>query len=380
MKTKMENQLLHLREAIENKEVETLFRKASFSKEHQRIERKEDDHRLPYKRDVDRILHSKAYSRYSDKTQVAYLIQNDHISHRSLHVQLVSNFARGIAELLRLNIDLVEAIALGHDVGHSPFGHEGESYLNELSNERGAGNFVHTVQSCRLLSFIEPLNLGVNVYDGFLCHDGGMQGSRLVPQFGKTLADHREELKRKKEFPDENIMPGTLEGCLVKICDTISYLSRDIQDAITMGIIGAEEVPKTLLGTTSRDILNSLAQNLIENSYDQEAVILNEEHYAALKEIRVFNFERIYSHPNLKIESKKIKKCFRILFDHLLSTYERQGEESPLWRKFLNNKNEKYLDETSNVEKVIDYISGMTDNYFIHIFEQLIVPKKNKLL
>ena len=142
---------------------------------------------FPYKRDVDRIVHSKAYARYVDKTQVAYLVENDHITHRSLHVQLVSNFARGIAEILRLNLDLVEAIALGHDVGHPPFGHEGEGYLSSLSKEYGNGPFAHPWQSCRLLTDIEPLNLGLAVYDGFLCHDGGMCGTKFDAALRENL-------------------------------------------------------------------------------------------------------------------------------------------------------------------------------------------------
>src|ERR1700722_2444663 len=147
------------RQEAEKREEQILHPKAAFSKQHQRYFGPEEDHRLPYKRDVDRIVHSKAYARYTDKTQVAYLVENDHITHRSLHVQLVSNFARGIAEILRLNLDLVEAIALGHDVGHPPFGHEGEGYLSKLSEEFLDLPFAHPWQSCRLFTEIESLNL-----------------------------------------------------------------------------------------------------------------------------------------------------------------------------------------------------------------------------
>src|ERR1700733_12959948 len=148
------NILEKYRQIAEAQEISIFHPKASFSKDHSRREGAELDHRLPYKRDVDRIIHSKAYARYVDKTQVVYLVENDHITHRSLHVQLVSNFARGIAEILRLNIDLVEAISLGHDVGHPPFGHEGEGYLSRLSQEYDNGAFTHPWQSCRLFSDI----------------------------------------------------------------------------------------------------------------------------------------------------------------------------------------------------------------------------------
>ncbi len=244
--------LARYRQIAESKEAEWLFFRAAFSKDHERLNGAEDDHRMPYKRDVDRILHSKAYARYIDKTQVVYLIDNDHITHRGLHVQLVSSFARGIAEILRLNLALVEAIGLGHDVGHAPFGHEGEGYLSALSIKYDNGVFTHPLQSCRLFSEIEPLNLGLAVYDGFLCHDGGMVGPNLIPRYGKSWDDHQAEKQEKKLHPEANIMPGTLEGCLVKLCDTISYLGRDIEDAINLGILKREDVPVTCLGTANQ--------------------------------------------------------------------------------------------------------------------------------
>ena len=206
-----------VREEALSKEEGALAPTASLSRDHSRYQTPEDDHRLPYKRDVDRIIHSKAYARYIDKTQVVYLIDNDHITHRVLHVQLVSSFARGIAEVLRLNVDLVEAIALGHDVGHPPFGHEGEGYLDALSREHGEGLFTHSWQSCRLFRDIEPLNLGIAVYDGFLCHDGGMRDTKVGPQRNKGWEEHFGDLETKKNDPDANVMPMSLEGCLVMI-------------------------------------------------------------------------------------------------------------------------------------------------------------------
>ncbi len=157
--------LMTWRQKAMQQENDNLSLTASRSCDHQRELGPEDDHRLPYKRDVDRIVHSRAYSRYHDKTQVVYLVPNDHITHRVLHVNLVSHFARGIAEILHLNLDLVEAIALGHDVGHPPFGHEGEQYLSSLSIEYGNGPFSHPWQSCRLFRTLEPLRLGLAVLE-----------------------------------------------------------------------------------------------------------------------------------------------------------------------------------------------------------------------
>lgn len=356
-----------------------LHPKAAFSSDHNRRLGPQDDHRLPYKRDVDRIVHSKAYRRYVDKTQVVYLVDNDHITHRGLHVQLVSNFARGIAEILKLNVDLVEAIALGHDVGHPPFGHEGEEYLSELSQEYGEGPFAHPWQSCRLFSEVEPLHLGFAVYDGFLCHDGGSYTTRLFPHFGKTWEEHDEELRQKQKNPNLNLAPATLEGCLVKICDTMSYLGRDIEDAVSLGIIQRSDVPHTFLGTSNGEILSALACDLIDHSFGEDFIAISEGAMEALAALRKFNFENIYVHPKLKVESKKIERGYRLLFELLLEDYEKKAQESLLWQDFLSNKRESYLNSTSPVRKVTDHIAGMTDHYFVRMLEKWIVPAKIKI-
>lgn len=377
MKTDLYTDILFgFRQHAQKKEEETLFHSAAFSRNHQRLFGNEDDHRLPYKRDVDRIVHSKAYARYVDKTQVVYLVENDHITHRGLHVQLVSNFARGIGEILGLNLDLVEAIALGHDVGHPPYGHEGEGYLSILSQEYGCSVFAHPWQSCRHFSDVEPLNLGLAVHDGFLCHDGGMCGTRLVPKFGKTWDDHFKEREKKIEDPDGNIMPGTLEGCLVKLCDTMSYLGKDIEDAIQLGIITREQVPDTVLGRANKEILNVLARDIIKHSYKKEYIEISQESYDALKTLRSFNFKNIYQHPDLKIESKKIERSYRILFEQLLVDFEKNGKKSYLYLQFLDNKSERYMQNTPHPRMVIDYIAGMTDTHFVRILQKLIVPSR----
>lgn len=367
------------RQKVERLEEQGLHPKAALSQGHTRYSGSEIDHRLPYKRDVDRIVHSKAYARYSDKTQVVYLVDNDHVTHRNLHVQLVSNFARGIAEILRLNLDLVEAISLGHDVGHPPFGHEGETYLSELSEEYGNGIFAHPWQSCRLFTMIEPLNLGLTVYDGFLCHDGGMSTTKLEPRFNKTWKDHLDDLQQKKQDPDKNIIPGTLEGCLVKFCDTMSYVGRDIEDAVRLGILHREDIPNTILGTSNRDILSYLAQDMISQSYQKDYIALSQEAFDALKVLREFNFRQIYMHPKLKVESKKVKRGYRIIFEFLLDEFKNHGEESYLWKEFLYNKPKVYLTSASPVQMVIDYISGMTDNFFVRTLEKIFVPARIEL-
>jgi dGTPase len=374
-----DDRLWKYRGLAQQKEEQTLHPKAAFSKDHVRFFGPEEDHRLPFKRDVDRIVHSKAYSRYIDKTQVVYLVENDHITHRSLHVQLVSNFARGIAEILRLNIDLVEAISLGHDVGHPPFGHEGEGYLSELSQKHGNGPFVHSWQSCRLFTDIEPLNLGLAVYDGFLCHDGGMRGRYLHPNYGKTWETHFNERGQKLADPEMNIWPGTLEGCLVKLCDTISYLGRDIEDAINLGILKREDIPKTSLGISNGQILTVLARDIIHESFEKDYIAISERAYEDLKTLRAFNFKSIYMHPKLKVESKKIQKSYAYMFETLLEDFEKHAEKSFIYGHFVGGKGERYRTSTPPVQMVVDYMAGMTDHYFVKTLEKILVPKRIEL-
>jgi dGTPase len=273
-------------------------------------------------------------------------------------------------------LDLVEAVALGHDVGHPPFGHEGEGYLSRLSEEHGEGKFAHPWQSCRLFSEIEPLNLGLLVYDGFLCHDGGMCGTEFAPKFGKTWDDHFAEKEQKLRDPDANIWPGTLEGCLVKMCDTISYVGRDIEDAISLGILTRDEIPETILGKSNRHLLSVVAKDVIACSYGKEMIAMSQEVFDALQVLRSFNFEKIYTHPRLKVESEKIERSYRVLFTHLLNDWNACGEKSYLWKCYLRTKPEKYVEGNSPVRLVIDYIAGMTDSYFVKTLQNLVIPKR----
>lgn len=365
-----------LKSRFQQQENASLLKEAAFSIKHSRKNHEPVDHRLPYKRDVDRIVHSKAYRRYVDKTQVVYLVDNDHLTHRSLHVQLVSNFAKGIAEALKLNIDLVEAISLGHDVGHPPFGHEGEDYLSEIAEKAGLNNFQHPIQSCRLFSEIEPLNLGLNVYDGFLCHDGAMEGEVIVPRFNKTWEDHYKDIEEKKKNTSKGITPATLEGALVKLCDTISYVGRDFEDAISINIIERKDLPDTPAGKTNREWLTFFARDIILNSYEKPYIALSKDAFQILKLVRRFNFEKIYVHPKLKKESAKIKESYSLLYNRLFSDYKANQENSHLNKKFLHSKTDAYKERACDEEKVIDYISGMTDNYFVKTLESLFIPKR----
>ncbi len=243
---------------LNSREQQFLTPHATFSKDAQR--RKKDTksgYRQEFAIDADRILHSRAYTRYIDKTQVFSLIKNDHITHRVLHIQLVARIARTIGRFLHLNEDLIEAIALGHDIGHPPFGHEGERQLSKLCQKHGLPPFQHNVQSVRFLDKLEKKGTGWNLtmqaMDGILCHDGESRIERLYPEPLASFEEFDIKLEKKTANSAFKALPATLEGCVVRIADTIAYLGRDIEDAITLGLISRQELPKectNLLGNT----------------------------------------------------------------------------------------------------------------------------------
>ncbi|MCI5137431.1 MAG: HD domain-containing protein [Candidatus Electrothrix sp. AR1] len=229
-----------------------------------RIRRKKEKrqgYRQPFAKDADRILHSKAYTRYIDKTQVFSLIDNDHITHRVLHVQLVSRIARTAGRFLGLNEDLIEAIALGHDIGHPPFVHEGEHILDRLCRDHGLPCFRHNIQSVQFLDKIEKKGMGWNltlqVLDGILCHDGEANSTRLVPERRREPSFSRFDRLVEKEALEKNLVPMTLEGCLVRLADTVAYIGRDIEDAIELNLITRQEIPAIPMSPASTNAATS---------------------------------------------------------------------------------------------------------------------------
>ncbi|MDR2726225.1 MAG: HD domain-containing protein, partial [Candidatus Adiutrix sp.] len=207
------------------------------------------DHRQPWALDVDRILHSRAYTRYIDKTQVFYLLKNDQITHRVLHVQMVSRLARTIGRDLDLDADLLEAIALGHDLGHPPFGHDGERFLSDLCLAAGLGPFSHAAMSVRFLERLEKggrgLNLTLGTLDGILCHDGESDFTALRPEGRADFEEFDRRLARRRADPQaRGLRPLSPEGCLVRLCDSVSYVGRDLEDAIEVGLVDRRELPE----------------------------------------------------------------------------------------------------------------------------------------
>src|SRR4030042_958126 len=322
-------------------------------------ERIAEGHRQNFAVDADRILHSRAYTRYIDKTQVFYLIDHEHISHRVLHVQLLSKIARTIGRFLRLNEDLLEAIALGHDIGHPPFGHDGERILSAICASQGIGPFLHSLQGVHFLEKVEKsgrgLNLTLQVLDGILCHDGEPHLERLAPDREKTFAHLEEEMRAKLADPRVPLKPMTLEGCVVRLADTISYIGRDLEDAITLNLVQREELPALAvqrLGRTNGAIVYSLVADLITHSFEKNYVGYSPEVGQALKILKAFNYERIYNNPRIKAETPKIEGLFASMWTRFLEDVREHRLESPIWRDFLSFMDSVYL-ESHQVPEIV---------------------------
>lgn len=335
--------------------------------------------------DTDRIIHSRVYSRYIDKTQVFYLFENDHVTHRVLHVQFVSKIGRVIGRSLKLNEDLIEAIALGHDLGHVPYGHDGEAILSDLCEERGAGVFVHNAQSVRALMEIENrgsgLNLSLQVLDGILAHNGEFVDREYRPEPGKTwekfLLEYSESFKDKKY--GRKIVPMTMEGCVMRITDVIAYVGRDFEDAITIKLVKREDLPAAIaktLGDNNKDIIDTLVSDLIENSYGKDHLRFSHDVYQALQDLKAFNYEKIYFHPVLKASIPLIKNQFKSLLDKYIEELKSGSPETTIFKSFLHGMNREYQENTPLERKAVDFIAGMTDDFFNNQYQEHFLPRK----
>jgi dGTPase len=329
-------------------------------------------YRQAYALDADRIMHSRAYARYIDKTQVFYLIRNDHITHRVLHVQLVSKIARTIGRFLRLNEDLLEAIALGHDIGHTPFGHDGERHLSRLCLEAGIGNFLHNVQSIQFLDRVEQKghgwNLSLQTLDGILCHDGEIHNQVLTPLRDKRFETLSQEMAHKKADPAYALMPMTLEGCVVRMADTVAYIGRDLEDAIRLNVIQRSDIPRQVvevLGDTNGTIVYNLVTDIIHRSHQQTFIAMSDHVSQALGQLKTFNLERIYLNPKFKQHAGAIRTLFELLFETYMQDLRTGNMASKIFSGFLADMSEDYIKSHQHAEIVRDFIAGMTDRYFL---------------
>lgn len=341
--------------------------------------------RPPFVRDIDKIMHCPYYNRYADKTQVLSFYKNDDITRRGLHVQLVSRIARTIGSALGLNLDLIEAIALGHDIGHTPFGHAGETFLDELLFENTGNHFSHNIHSIRVLDKIFPYNISLQTLNGIAAHDGEMELSEYKPKAMQSFSEFDSEIDKcyKDKKYVKKLAPCTLEGCVMRISDIIAYLGKDRQDAMRTGIADSDIYENGALGITNAEIINNLIVNIVENSYGKPYIKMDEEHFNALKKAKSDNYELIYKAPEVDdILHTSIKPMMQKMYERLLHDLLDGTKKSPISTHhiaYINKvyyKREQPYTATEPNMIVADYIASMTDDYFIDLYEHLF-PKSN---
>ena len=328
-----------IRESTEQWESQWLSPYASLSRNSRGREKEEPecDIRPVYQRDRDRILHCKSFRRLKHKTQVFLTPQGDHYRTRLTHTLEVAQTARTIARALRLNEDLTEAIALGHDLGHTPFGHAGERALNQVCSE----GFAHHQQSVRIVERLEK----------------GGKGLNLTWEVRDGISNHQMSGK-----------PSTLEGKIVRYSDKIAYINHDVDDAIRAGVIRENEIPRTytdILGHSTRERLNTMIHDIVNNSLEKPDIRMSEDVEFAFRGMRKYMFENVYTNPKAKGEEEKAENILKELFRYYMDHPER-----------LSNEYIERMWQTGETQErsVCDYIAGMTDQYAIAKFQEFFVP------
>lgn len=339
--------------------------------------------RPAFVRDTEKIMHVPYYNRYSDKTQVFSFYKNDDISRRALHVQLVARIARNIGAVLGLNQDLIEAISLGHDIGHTPFGHAGERILSELYFAHTGRFFNHNVHSVRVLDGIIRRNISMQTLDGILCHNGEFELQEYRPCEMSTFVEYDEKVERC--YVDESyigtLIPSTLEGCVMRICDIIAYLGKDRQDAMRLHLLLEKPFFGGSIGTSNSEIINNFIVNLIENSYGMPYLKMEEEYFETLQRAKCENYEVIYNNKELnKRYDQQIRPMFSALYEELLRQAQSGSRDCIFYRhhvayveennRYANDGCPPYEEQEKN-QLVVDYLASMTDDYFIDLYHYL---------
>lgn len=334
-------------------------------------------HRPAFVRDIDKILNVAPYNRYAGKTQVFSFVRNDDISRRGLHVQLVARTARTISRMLGLNEDLTEAIALGHDLGHTPFGHAGERILNDLYRADTGRFFNHNVHSVRVLDTLYARNVTLQTLDGILCHNG--ESSQREFRLGDTRDFARLDALVEACSADESaighLRPSTLEGCVVRISDMIAYVGKDRQDAVGVGSLGEDAAfSGGVLGVQNAEIINNLTVDIVEHSYMSDRISMSKEAFRSLKTAKAENYERIYlSDDQASVYDETIKPMFAELYAAILADLAAGDESAPVFKHFIERIERQrriYEDERPYRREephriAVDYLAGMTDEYFL---------------
>lgn len=350
------------------------------------------DLRDEYFRDQTKIIHSLPFRRLKHKTQVFFAPDNDHICTRIEHVLHVATIAATICRGLnksgnwQLSEDMAYAIGLGHDLGHAPFGHEGERAIDDCIRPK---RFLHEVNSYRVVEHLanygEGLNLTFAVKDGIVCHCGeDFANNHLQPS--KTPND-------LEKITHRNNMPSTYEGCIVRLSDKIAYLGRDIEDAIKAGLITEKDIPHQVqkeMGLSNGEIINTLTLDLISNSKDKDFIGFSNEKFELISQLRTFNYERIYSNEQMRQRAEIIKKCIKNLFEYFNGLFEKYHFDYPAYEKeqkqtakgfanYMKSMQKVYQEDSNNINDIIaDYIAGMTDSFALSVMEEVLLPNSIK--
>lgn len=344
--------------------------------------------RPPFTRDTDRIMNCPLYNRYADKTQVLSFYKNDNITRRASHVQFVSKIARSIGRALRLNLDLIEAIALGHDIGHTPFGHKGEEYLSEcyrdgcIKRGRKEHYFYHNVQSARYFRCLTTPNysLSLQTLSGILSHNGESVCKEYAPTMLSSFAEFDEILDKCATTKDfhKSLRPNTLEGCVVRLSDMIAYVGKDRQDLRLVGMTDTlDKFKGSILGDSNSDIINKMITNIVKNSIDSPSLNMDEKVFNEFKSLIGENYEYIYKDGVVTENYAIIRELMRLLYSRLCDDMLINGTKSwtylnyviPSFAKQEYFKTGNFRDLVDDI--VTDYISSMTDDYFIDLCEHL---------
>lgn len=330
--------------------------------------------------DVDKILHSPYYNRYTDKTQVFSLCKNDDITRRSLHVQLVSRISRTIGSALHLNVDLIESIALGHDIGHPPFAHTGEDYLDELYYNHTGRHFLHNIHSVRVLDGIFPYNVSLQTLDGIACHNGEVECEELHPRELNSFKEFDSIIEKcylDKEYSNK-LVPSTLEGCVVRLSDIIAYLGKDRQDAMRAKMAEESIFSNEDIGSINAEIINNLVVNIIENSYGKDYIKMDAKHFRALNKSRRDNYNLIYNNAAAFSRlGSTIKPMMAEIYGQLLDDLRSGSKASPIFKHHIEYINSIHYRRSTPYEQtepnqiVVDYIASMTDTYFVELYKHL---------
>lgn len=347
--------------------------------------------RPAFVRDVEKILHMPAYNRYAGKTQVFSFRSNDDLSRRGLHVQLVARIARDIGYALGLNCDLIEAIGLGHDLGHTPFGHAGERCLNDVFHERTGRWFFHNVHSVRVLDKLYGRNISLQTLDGALCHNGEyeqrvfeLSGLSSFGEFDRVV----DECVSGGGAAIGHLRPMTLEGCVVRISDIIAYVGRDRQDAIEAGLLTGDAFEDGLGGAYNSWILTHASADIIEHSYGKDRIEMSEELFAEIRRAKAENYAKIYRSSGIEGERAEVlARAFELMYERCLDDLNKRDESSFIFRHHIMRIEEQlahygrtYDWQSDPEQTVVDYIASMTDGYFAELaskfFPQIHFPKR----